>query len=346
MNSWQYSAALLGFALCSSAALASGPLQPIPSSGAVPPLVKPDPMLDREYNSRAQQRQYKQQINGILHKHLGSMKVESIRNEGIAKLKEFVDPAAFRVMFELVSDEKDDVRLAVLDHFAAQGEPGAGALAWAAIHTEDAAIRHEATNRIPRPVPRSVLREVDNALRDPKHIVANNAGVLAGALNIVEAIPLLIFSQATEDRNPGQNEGDLAWIAIQTSTVYVANLEPVVGDGAGGFAPVLGVLREGVLMRVIDAVVVNYRTDIHTSLVNMSSSEFGSSTEHLGYNMPKWYAWYNTEFVPAYNAKHAAEFDPGPDSTPPAGTANAAPAPGSAPGSNPSAAPGNAPAAH
>jgi hypothetical protein len=298
-------AACLGAGALALDASASG-LSPIPSKGPVPPMVEPDAAIEQEHEIRAKRRQYERQVKTIANKHFGSVKVEAIRVEGLAKLKEFTDPASFRPMFEVVADEKDDVRLSVLDHFQSQGEGGHGALAWVAIHAEDASMRHEATKRIPTPASTPVMRELDSALRSPKHAVANNAGALAGSLHVVSAIPLLIFAQATEDSAPREGQGDLAWIAIQTSTAFVSNVQPVVGDGAGGFAPVIGVVREGVLMRVHDAVVVNYRMDIHHALVNMTSTEMGEPTERLGYNMREWWAWYNDEFVPRYNAKHAA----------------------------------------
>jgi len=61
---------------------------------------------------------------------------------------------------------------------------------------------------------------------------------------------------------------------------------------------VLGVVTEGVILRAIDAVVVNYRIDIHNALVSMTTDEWGQSTEYLGYDPAKWYAWYNEQFVP------------------------------------------------
>jgi hypothetical protein len=195
--------------------------------------------------------------------------------------------------------ERDDVRLAVLDHLAKQGDEGQGALAWAAIHHDDPAIRHEAITRIETPARDDVLMVLDGALRSPVHSVANAAGALAGTLNALEAIPLLMMAQVTTDRV--ENEGDLAWIAVQTQTAYVQRLEPVAGSGAGAFQPVVGVVNEGAVLRVVDAVAIFYRTEVHRVVVSMTTTEWGQSTEYLGYDLPAWWRWYNEEFVPYKN---------------------------------------------
>jgi hypothetical protein len=254
-------------------------------------------------------RQYAKQIRVIRYKYLGRKKVESIRAEGIEQLREFTDPAAFRPLIEELAREADDVRLAMLDHFAEQGDTGQAALAWVAIHDRDAAIRDEAARRMSTPAPGAVLMVLDASLRSTKHAVANNAGMLAGTLGALETIPLLIFAQAAS-QTVG-NSGDLAWIAIQTQTAYVQNLQPVVGSGAGAFEPVIGVVSEGTILRVVDAVAIIYRTAVHSSLVAMTTEDWGQSTEYLGYNMPAWWEWYNTHYVPFKNdqARRAALAD-------------------------------------
>jgi hypothetical protein len=279
-----------------------GLLTPLPDRGAVPPIVE---LLDRRSPEdeavRARHRQYEQQVQRLRHDHFRQKKGER-RAEGIAQIDEFVDPASFQTLIERLSDEGDDVREALLQHFAEQGEDGQAALAWIFIHDDDEAFRNEALRHMVSPVEGPVLAVLDQSLRSPKHATANNAGTLAGALNVVQAIPLLIFAQATQDEIPA-DQGDLAWIAIGTQIPFVANLQPVVGDNAGAFQPVIGVVNEGVVLRVMDAVVVVYRTEVHRSLVAMSSREFGESTAHLGYDMPAWWAWYNGEFVPHLRAR-------------------------------------------
>ncbi len=74
-----------------------GLLTPIPDRGAVPPIVE---MLDgfsaRQLQYRARVRDYKKQIRLICHTYLGNKRAETVRAEGIARLREFTDPAAFK----------------------------------------------------------------------------------------------------------------------------------------------------------------------------------------------------------------------------------------------------------
>ncbi len=187
------------------------------------------------------------------------------------------------------------MRLAVLDHFAARGDAGQAALARVAIFDEDDGIRHEASRRMVAPASDPVLRVLDEGLRSNVHRIANNAGTLAGALRAAQTIPLLIFAQATAD--PVGEQGDIAWIAVATQRAFVAGVQPVVGNGAGAFQPIPGIVQEGAILRIVDAVVIFYRTEVHRVLVQITTDEWGESTAHLGYDIRAWWEWYNTEYV-------------------------------------------------
>jgi len=278
-----------------------GLLTPLPDHGPLPPIVElantPSP---EELEHRAKVRGYEQQLRQIRRKHFGRMRASAIRAAGLAQLREFTDPAAFRPMLEILSGEKDDVRLAMLDHFAACADEGQAALAWVAIADADDAMRAEATRRMVTPPSRPVLWVLDQALRSRYHRTANNAGTLAATLRAAETIPLLIFSQVTADRKP-ENRGDIAWIAITTQQPYVVNLRPAVGNNVAAYQPVLGLVSEGCVLRVMDAVVVVYRTEVHRALVNLTTRDWGRSTEHLGYDVAAWWRWYNAQYTPFKN---------------------------------------------
>ncbi|MHC5112806.1 MAG: HEAT repeat domain-containing protein [Planctomycetota bacterium] len=278
-----------------------GLLTPIPDRGAVPPIVSLlNAPSENELAWRSRARNYEKQIRGIRRVHFGRVRSERLRTEGLELLREFTDPAAFRPMIEVTAGESDDVRLAVLDHLRDSGDEGQAGLAWVAITDKDDAIRNEAMKRMVTPVSVPVLRVFDQTLRSNKHRIANNAGWLAGTLNALETLPLLIFSQATRDPAP-QDEGDLAWIAIETQRAYVADLIPVVGDSSGAFMPVVGTVSEGIVLRVTDAVVIVYRTEIHLALVTMTTRDWGQPTDQMGYDMRAWWEWYNTDYVPFKN---------------------------------------------
>lgn len=273
-----------------------GILTPLPETGLPPILTMRDGPTSDELAYRARLRGYEKQINRIRYEHFGPIKVERIRREGIEELREFTDPAAFRPLIERLADEADDVRLAVLDHLAAQGELGEAALAWTAIYDKDAAIRHEATRRLTKPAAPAVLQVLDTALRSDDDIYANNAGFLAGALDAVPLIPVMVAAQATT--REVERQGDLAWIAIGRQEVFVVNLVPVVGDNSGAFQPVLGTVQTGTVVRIMDAVVIVYRSYIHDSLVALTTRETGQSTSELGYDADAWREWYNTVYLP------------------------------------------------
>ena len=70
-------------------------------------------------------------------------------------------------------------------------------------------------------------------------------------------------------------DGALADILVATQQAFVQDLQPVVGDSAVGFDPELGVVTSGTILRVMGAYVVTYRTEVHNSLVGLSSRAWG-----------------------------------------------------------------------
>jgi len=276
-------------------------LAPIPAVGGVPAIT--DPPCDPEvmlFVARAEQRSYEQALRELCQRYFHTRR-PAIRAEGVAQLRQFTDPASFEPMIEVFARETPETRHAMLDHFAESGEYGQAALAFVAITDPDRAFRSEAMSRIKRPACDAVLRVVDSSLRQKQHEVVNNAGALAGNLNILAAIPPMIFAQVADD--PVRGTGDLAWIAIGTTKTYVANVVPIVGDNSGAFTPVIGSVIEGVLLRVQDAVAYSYRTEVHQALVSMTTTDFGESTEWLAYDMRAWWQWFNTQYVPFKQAQ-------------------------------------------
>ena len=279
-----------------------GLLTPIPDRGGVPPIVEMVTRpVDQELEFRRRGREYASEIKRIRYEYLGDMRAEKVRNRGVDELRGFTDAAAFMPMIEVLAAEKDDVRMAMLEHFAGQGDDGQAALAWMAIYDPSEAYRHEAMRRMVSPASPKVLGVLDTGIRSTRHDTANHAGTLAGSLRALEAIPLLIFAQATQD--PFDEPGDLAWIAVATQTAFVAGLEPIVGSGAGAFRPIPGIVSEGAILRIVDAVVIFYRTEVHRVLVMMTTDDWGQSTAHLGYDMNAWWHWYNEQYVPDKNAR-------------------------------------------
>jgi hypothetical protein len=276
-------------------------MTPIPATGAVPPIADRAVLtVPRELAPGVSAAEYERRAKALKASCFGGRK-GATRARGITQLSDWTDPTSWPVLWRVLRTEADDVRLAVLDHFAAQGGLGEAQLADIAIRDDDAAIRHEASRRIRRPAGPEALAVIDNALRAPQHSIANNAGILAGRVDAFAAIPVLIFAQATADE--ARTKADLAWIAIATRQSYVANVVPIVGNGSGAFQPVIGSVASGVVMRVQDAVVYTYRADVHNALVSLTTRESGQATADFGWDMARWWSWFNTQFVPAQRAK-------------------------------------------
>ena len=147
-----------------------------------------------------------------------------------------------------------------------------------------------------RVVSEAVLAALDDGLRAEDHEWINRAGILAGAVHAVEALPTLIFAQVAQ--SAPSERGDRAWIATGRTISYVANVIPVVGDNAGAYQPVIGQLIEGVVLRVQDCAVTIYHGGVHDSLVAMAAYDSGMDVSSLGWDIRAWHRWFNEEYVP------------------------------------------------
>ncbi len=252
--------------------------------------------------------------------HFGQRRGQ-IRQEGIVKMREYVDAAYFPMLLEIYGEEDVDVRTALLDHFRDhEGREGDACLGWMAIFDPSEEIRAAALDRV-RDRTRKLGKTPDEVKlaayqgltsRDEK-IVRNACGVV-NSLSILEAIPWLINGQVQGPRSGGagtggggigSGQGALAWIAVGTQTAFVSDLTPVVGPNAVAFDPELSVVTDGTVLRVIDAVVITYSVDMHNALTDMTTREWGQSTREYGWNTPLWRKWYTEIFTPFLAAREA-----------------------------------------
>ncbi|MDA1262254.1 MAG: hypothetical protein O3B75_05085 [Planctomycetota bacterium] len=281
-------------------------LRPIPSTGGIQPAVDPA-ILKPSDGTAGTPQSYERSAKDFVQTKFGTRR-GATRIQNIALLNQWKDPSSWQPLWDAMKKEKDDVRLAFLDHLASQGGLGQGMLAKIAIRSEESTMRHEASRRIVRPACDEVIAIIELGLRDERHIVVNQSGLLAGKVDAFAVIPSLIFAQVTADEK--KTKGDLAWIAIGSNTHYIANVTAVVGDNSGAFIPVIGNLQTGVLMRVQDAMVYNYRSDAHQSLISLTSRDFGQSTADMGWDMKRWWTWFNTEYLPFKQAQAASQIVP------------------------------------
>ena len=155
--------------------------------------------------------------------------------------------------------------------------------------------------RMRRDYPVGVARVVNEGLRTRREHTMAAAADLASVLGMFEAIPGLIAGQLSgagfgQGGAGTERTGDLAWIMIGHQQTYVADLTPVVADNAVGFDPTVGVVTEGVILRIKDAAIYAYSFDVHNSLVAMADRATGvsgdRSTASMGFDTEKWMAWW------------------------------------------------------
>lgn len=164
----------------------------------------------------------------------------------------------------------------------------------------DAMGRSVTLERMRRDYPVGVARVVNEGLRTRREHTMAAAADLASVLGMFEAIPGLIAGQVSgagfgQGGAGTERTGDLAWIMIGKQRSYVADLTPIVADGAVGFDPELGVVTEGVILRVKDAAIYAYSFDVHNSLVALADTATGlsgESTASMGFDTEKWMAWW------------------------------------------------------
>jgi hypothetical protein len=270
-----------------------------------------DPIVKAYAQAQKVRLEKERELRIIRSKYFAGIRNTELRQLGISKLREFTDPAVYPSLLAVFVHEDHDVRGAILDHLLDRGTDEADAtIAWSAVFDKDAWFRTEAGQRLQTRVAAvgSVSHRVKSviayALRNPDNTVAASAATLCGILGLIEAIPALINAQIVPGGTGGggtTNSADtsLAYILIATQQAFVSDLTPVVGDSAVAFDPTLGVVTDGVYIRVIDAVVITYRTEVHAALVDLSTRAWGGrSTAYLGWDQPAWHDWYAKEYLP------------------------------------------------
>jgi hypothetical protein len=241
--------------------------------------------------------------------------VAKVRREGIEKLADFNQPDQYATLINVFEGQGEDVEDALLDMFAANAsDRGDAAIAWCGVFGKRDGLREMAMQKLGKrlreqpKVPARVLTVVIGGLRSNSDQDVVNAAVLAGALGMYDAIPFLIPAQVGQTAAAGDRQGDLAWIAVGKQVAYVADLNPVISNGAVAFDPVPGVVNEGSLLRIQDAVVTTtYRGDVQIVLRRLGGEYTGRPVPELGFNMDKWWDWYREEVVPQRIAREKAE---------------------------------------
>jgi len=213
------------------------------------------------------------------------------------------DPRLYDLMFELFEDKPFELRRDLVELFVKAATDDADvAICWAAVFDEDQRMRTWASGRLVERVGEGepserIQRVLELALTSGKDDPAVASSILVRQFGLVKAIPYLIQAQA-EPRRRDVRKGAIAQIVVGTQQAFVANLTPVVANNAVGYQPTIGIVSSGVVLRVMDAVVWAYRTEVHSNLVDLTSNAWGQSTAELGYDQKAWFDWYEKEFKP------------------------------------------------
>lgn len=280
----------------------------------------PDPGSpeQRAYTARMKTRfEQERDLKKLRATYFRASKNTEVRQVGISKLRQFTDAAVFPSLVTLFQGEGADVEAAALDHLRDLRTDEADAtLCWAAVFGKERPFRDAATSRLLARVKEA--GEVTNRVKWPISLALRdnaNATVVAGArlaetLRLYEAIPMLINAQVVGGAGPSRaddgGEPALAYILVGRQQAFVSGLTPVVGDNAVAFNPQLSVITEGVVLRVIDAVVVTYRTEVNAALIGLSTQGWGQPTAAMGWDQRAWREWHAREFAP-YRKKMDAE---------------------------------------
>ncbi|HYD01151.1 MAG TPA: hypothetical protein VEB22_07990 [Phycisphaerales bacterium] len=256
----------------------------------------------RQWNKRRVEAE--KQMKTIRFKHFGGKAVAEVRQAGIAELRKVTDSAAFPSMLEIFRDEQADVQKAVVDHLAdLNTDHSLTTLAYAAVYEKKPEIKKLAAAALKakadggQKTPDGVHTIIASGLDSKSFVARGDAARLAVNLKLIEAIPAMIAAQISPTGG-GTGGGYIAYIVVGTQRAYVADLDPVVGDGSVAFDPVPGVLTEGVILAINDAVAIQYSTGVHDALVGFTSGLSGEDTSRLGWNPRKWQAWYAGTLVP------------------------------------------------
>jgi len=244
------------------------------------------------------------ELRRLKHTYFRNPRAEDLRRAGIARLRDYTDPATFPVMLEVFDRSGEDVRRAIVEHLALLNTPEALAtVAWTAVFDKDERLREIAHQTLDdvlsgRDAPERVQSVLALGLKSGKDRTVASSAQLAAALGVADAIPAMIATQVAGRRSDTGGSGALAFIIVGQQQAFVSDLTPVVADNAVAFDPELSVVTNGTVVRVVDAVVVTYRVEVHDALVRLTSDMYGQDTSHLGWDVPAWQRWYENEFLP------------------------------------------------
>ncbi|GAB5495313.1 MAG: hypothetical protein Phyf2KO_03930 [Phycisphaerales bacterium] len=280
------------------------PLQSVAQSESDQEQPQIEEPIERELTPLGPLREVEQDLRRTFYQFFKRTRNEQMHEQGWRELKRFMDdPRVYELMIELFEDKPIEMRRKLLELFVEEASEDADVvLAWVAVFNEDEQLRIWAAGRLTERVGEGkpshrIQLVIESGLTSGEDDAAIASSNLVRRFNLLKAVPYLIQAQAQPQRQDVRR-GAIAQIVVGTQQAFVANLTPVVANNAVGFQPTIGVVTDGVVLRVMDAVVWSYRTQINRDLVAMTSDAWGRSTAKFGYDQKQWFDWYNNEFKP------------------------------------------------
>lgn len=251
------------------------------------------------------------ELKKVRAKYFRNQRYHPTREAGVAILKkDYTQPWMFPSLLEVFTEERDEDVVSTVAGILRDSNTDFGdrGLAFVAATTHEELWRTHSIEGIAartkvlfgRP-PAGAVAVFQAALQSGDTHAMDGASVAGQALSLVELIPFII---PTQPGAPGQGggggtgrqRGPLAWIAIGTQKSYVADLTPIVSEGAVAFDPTPGVVTEGTLFVVNDAVVTWSPRIANTALSTLGGLATGEDPaalrSRLGMRFDPWKDWY------------------------------------------------------
>jgi len=252
----------------------------------------------------------------VRNRHFTGVRSEAVRAAGMERLRQMAgDPVALPIMLDVFAGEPDGVRVRVLEMLAdLKTDASDATVAWVAMTAENLTLKKGAMSAVERrswqlkgDVPMGVQSVIAAGLESSDNARAATAANMALGLRLYEAIPSMIAAQVRPSNAGEPGAGAIAQIVIGTQRAFISDLTPVVGQGAVAFDPQVSTVTDGVVLRVFDAYVITYRTEVHSALVALSQQLApDSKVATIGYDQEKWAQWYASEGEKAIAAKRVA----------------------------------------
>ncbi len=283
--------------------------------------------------SGAELRELKRALGGVRYRHFDGAKPDGVAQAGVAELertlKASANPRKYAVALDVFRRSDARARSALLEVMAQDGSDGAlGALAFLSCR-EDEAYGERATALLieraetARKSP-SVLWVVQRMLAQPHVPTASRAAGLVDAIDLIDAVPMLIVTQTfSHDDGRSQSLGTAEDIQVKEDAVerelwFGIRLAPPVYETLEGRSGIIDYERvytsprmpRDYSKRASHQQTDFYRGEVHDALIEVTTRAWGQSTEYLGWDVELWKKWYIEEFQPAMLAKRAVEQAP------------------------------------